>query len=310
MQPPTKRLCIVIINYKTPRLTLDCILSLREQVDAGKDCIVVVDNNSGGNDLALIRQGIENNGLESLVTLIPSPENKGFSAGNNIGIRAVEADFYLLANADTLFRPGAINALLQAAAEHPQAGLVSPRLEWPDEEPQVSCFRFHSPFSEIIGSAGTGIITLLLKRYDVPLPTVDRISWPEWTSFACVLIRREVFERIGLMDEGYFMYYEDVDFCRQARQAGFPVLNRPEAHVVHLRGQSSGVKELQQKKKRLPTYHYRSRSRYYRKFYGPAGPLYANLCWLSGRMVSKLRELLMGKARTVPEHQFFDIWTG
>lgn len=304
----TKRLCIVIINYKTFQLTLDCILSVCDQIDAAKDCIVVVDNDSGGKDLVMLKKGIENNLLSNLVTLIPSQENKGFSAGNNLGIQTTEAEFYLLANADTLFRTGAVAALLRAALEYPQAGIISPRLEWAGGEPQVSCFRFHSPFSELIESADTNIVTSLLKRYNIPIPIKEHVSWPEWTSFACVLIRCNVFERIGLLDEGYFMYYEDVDFCRRACKKGYQVLNVPAAHVVHFRGQSSGVKELQKKKKRLPAYHYRSRSRYYQKFYSRSGLLVSNFCWLAGRMVSKLREILMGKSRAVPEYQFFDIW--
>lgn len=303
-----KRLCVVIVNYKTWKLTLECILSIREQLDVDKDLIIVVDNNSGGHDVAKLRQVIEELRLSNLVNLLPSAENNGFSAGNNLGISAVDADLYILANADTIFRPGSIAELLQAAKKHPDAAIISPRLEWPNGEPQISCFRFHSPFSEIIGAAGTGIVTSLLKSFDIPLHTQDYNSWPEWTSFACVLIRNNVFSRIGLLDDGYFMYFEDVDFCRRARQQSLLVLNCPTARVVHLRGQSSGIKKLQKNKKRLPAYHYSSRSRYYRKFYGSAGLFLSNLCWLTGRVVSKSREVIMGKNRTVPEHQFVDIW--
>jgi len=303
-----KRLCVIIINYKTPGLTLDCIQTLRGQLDWNKDHIVVVDNNSGGDDIQELSACIAREGLAELVTFVASPDNNGFSAGNNLGINKVDAGFYLLANADTLFRPGAINSLLEAAGKYPRAGLISPRLEWPDGEPQISCFRFHSPVCEIIGSAGTGIITKIFKKYEVPLPLSNQPSRPEWTSFACVVVRKEVFDTIGLLDEGYFMYFEDVDFCRRAASAGFSIVNWPEAHVVHLRGQSSGLKKTQREKKRLPAYYYRSRARYYNKFYGKQGRLLANSSWLAGRSISFLRERLMGKSRTVPEHSFFDIW--
>ena len=303
-----KRLCVVIINYNTPKLTLDCIHTLQDQLDLKQDHIVVVDNNSGESDVGRITKGIEQNDLSDLVTFIVSPENNGFSSGNNIGVKTVNAKYYLLANADTLFRPMAISGLLLAAEKYPDAGIISPRLEWPDETPQISCFRFHTPFSEIINSASTEIITSLLKRYDVPLPTVEKATKPEWTSFACVLIRREVIDKVGLLDEGYFMYYEDVDFCRRVRQSGFEIVNWPFSHVVHLRGQSSGIKKLQKNKKRLPAYHYQSRARYYRKFYGLFGFWASNLCWIAGRSISLFLEILFSKSRCVAEFQHLDIW--
>ena len=304
----SKRLCVVIVNYRTASLVLDCIETLREQLDHDLDHIVVVDNNSGGEDVPTIKAGLGERGLSSLVTVVASPENGGFSAGNNIGVRAVMADGYLLANADTLFRDDAIGELLRVTEKYPRAGILSPRLEWPDGEPQISCFRFHSPFSELINVAATRGITRLLGGYDVPLATVADASMPEWTSFACVLIRREVFERIGYLDEGYFMYYEDVDFCRRAREAGYGIVNWPGSHVVHLRGQSSGMKKMQKERKRLPAYYYHSRARYFVKFYGLAGFLAANLCWLVGRSISLLKEILLGRDRGVPLYQFVDIW--
>jgi GT2 family glycosyltransferase len=301
-------LSVVIVNYKTPKLAIDCIHSLHNQLNSKYDKIIIVDNNSGNNDINFIRNTIEHDGLSDLITLISSPVNNGFSAGNNIGIKSVNSHFYLLTNADTLFLPDVISSLLSAAEKYPEAGIISPRLEWSDGVPQISCFRFHTPLSELICSAGTGVITRLLNNYDVPLQVLNDVTMPDWTSFACVLIRRDVFEKIGFLDEGYFMYYEDVDFCRRAKKAGFEVVNWPFAHVVHLRGQSSGIKKLHQKKMRLPPYHYQSRARYYTKFYGQLGFLMCNLCWLAGRSISLLREILFGKSRTVSEYQYLDIW--
>ena len=303
-----KKLCVVIVNYKTPQLTLDCIHSLQDQLDHKYDHIVIVDNNSGNDDIDTLKISMEQEGLSDLITLLASPENKGFSAGNNIGIKAVTARYYLLANADTLFRHNAISSLISAAEKFPKAAIISPRLEWPDGSPQISCFRFHSPLSEIIHSAGTGIVTRLLKKHEVPLQVENDVTMPDWTCFACVLIRQEVFQQVGFLDESYFMYYEDVDFCRRSKIAGFEVVNWPFAHVVHLQGQSSDVKKLHKDKKRLPSYHYQSRARYYTKFYGQLGFVMSNICWLAGRSISLMREILLGKSRTVPEYQHLDIW--
>lgn len=302
------RLAIVILNYRTPKLTIDCLTSLQREVEIGQDCVVVVDNASGDSSVEQIQQAIQDNHWSEWVQVLPSPVNGGFSAGNNLGMKAVSADAYLLLNSDTIVREGAIASLLEAMATHPQAGLISPRLEWPDATPQISCFRYRSPVSELIASAATGPITKLLKSYDVPIPVSDEPIEPEWTSFACVLVRRKVIDKIGLMDEGYFMYFDDIDYCRRARDAGWKILHWPEAHVVHLRGGSGSVKSDVATRKRPPTYLYESRSRYFAKFYGTLGLWMANLLWLLGRSISWNRELLGNKKPHTCEREALDIW--
>jgi GT2 family glycosyltransferase len=132
---------------------------------------------------------------------------------------------------------------------------------------------------------------------------------PEWTSFACVLIRREVFNRVGLLDEGYFMYFDDMDFCRRAWKAGIATLHWPAARVVHLRGGSSPVKQLAAERKRPPRYLYASRNRYYAKFYGRLGLWLANICWHTGRLISLAREIVRQKQAHTCKRQWLDIWT-
>lgn len=303
-----KRLCVVIVNYRTPQLVLDCIESLIDQLDDLNDCVVVVDNFSDDGSVNVISDAIEAKSWGKCVRLIEADGNRGFSAGNNIGIHSADADFYLLANSDTVFRAGALDELFVAAKENPGAGLIGPRLEWPDTEPQISCFRFHSPVYELISAAQTQAITSIFHRFDVPKPVSDHSSCCDWISFACVMVRREVFSSIGLLDEQYFMYYEDVDFCRRSRQAGFTIINWPGARVVHLRGQSSGVKKMESEARRLPAYYYRSRRRYYRTYYGGLGWVAANLLWTAGRAVSWVKELLLSRKRSVPAGKILDIW--
>jgi GT2 family glycosyltransferase len=199
--------------------------------------------------------------------------------------------------------------LIAAISSEHDVGLVSPRLEWPDGKPQESCFRYHRPISELINSAGTGFITRLLAEYEVPMRVSDERSFPEWTSFACVMIRREVLDQVGLMDDGIFMYFEDVEFCFRAREAGWKILHEPAARVVHLRGGSSPVKSLAGKRKRLPRYFYEARTRYFYKLYGGMGLLAANSWWTFGWTISLLRSL-SGKRYRSPncKAQWRDIW--
>lgn len=302
------KLAIVILNYKTPQLVIDCLQSLSSEVDAISHRVVVVDNDSQDGSVEKIRGAIATHHWSSWSEVIPSPINGGFSAGNNVGIKAIDAEAYLLLNSDTIVRPGAIAILLETMDKHPEAGLISPRLEWPDATPQISCFRYQSPFSEFIGSANTGIFTSLLHRFHVPLDVSDTPLTPEWTSFACVLVRKAVIDQVGLMDDGYFMYYEDVDYCRQARKSGWKILHNPAARVVHLRGGSGSVKTDMFKRKRPRPYLYASRSRYYSKYYGPFGLVLANGMWLLGRGISLLRELVGQKQPHTCEHTAQDIW--
>ncbi|MEM9215070.1 MAG: glycosyltransferase family 2 protein [Cyanobacteria bacterium P01_F01_bin.150] len=301
-------LAIVILNYKTPKLVIDCLHSLASEVDVVRHRVLVVDNASNDRSVDKIQDAIAANAWSAWSEVIASPVNGGFSAGNNIGIRAIDADAYLLLNSDTIVRPGAIATLLETMEHHPEAGLISPRLEWPDATPQISCFRYQSPFSEFLGSAKTGIFTSLLNRFHVPLDVSDFVISPEWTSFACVLIRKTVIDQVGLMDEGYFMYYDDIDYCRQARNAGWTVIHNPAARVVHLRGGSGSVKSEMATRKRPRPYLYASRSRYFSKYYGPLGLVLANIMWLLGRSISLLRELIGQKEPHICEHTAQDIW--
>ena len=298
---------VIIVNYKTPALCLDCLDSLWTGGDDNAE-ILVVDNASGDDSVEIINRSIADNN-RSNTRAIPSEVNAGFSAGNNIGIKQSTADFILLLNSDTIVRPGAIDILMQTLIDNPGMGMASPRLEWPNEQPQESCFRFHRPINELIRSACTGPITKLLKRYEVPVAVDEGISYPEWTSFACVMIRREVLDDIGLLDEEFFMYFEDVDFCQRARRAGWNIIHNPNARVVHLRGGSSPVKSQTAKKKRLPRYFYESRTRYYYKYFGRSGLLAANLFWHLGWLIGRLRKLLNSSYQpNICESQWRDIW--
>ncbi len=306
---PPLALLVVIINYKTPKMLTECLDTLLPELSPLYAKAVVIDNASNDGSVDYINDYRQSSPYADILDIVPSSENLGFSGGNNLGIKHAVAQHYLLLNSDTLIRPGAINTLMAASQESPNAGLISPRLEWEDATPQISCFRYRSPASELIGAACTGPITKLLGRYDVPIPVNDEVSYPEWTSFACVMIRREVIEQIGLMDEGYFLYFEDIDYSRRAKSAGWEIMNVPSAHVVHLRGGSSPVKENTKQRKRVPKYYYASRSRYFYKFYGRLGLFFANMTWYAGRTIAIIRELIERKPATSCEKEWLDIWT-
>lgn len=305
------KLSIVIVNYRTPQMTIDCLISLLPELEGISAKVIVVDNASNDDSCEKIQRWIDATDVCEQVILLASTDNKGFSGGNNFGIKHTEADYYLLLNSDTLVQKKAIITLLNVADINESAGLISPRLEWADGTPQESCFNFHSPLSELISSANTGFITRIFKQYKVPHPVSDEVKKYDWTSFACVLIKADVFKDLGFMDDGYFMYFEDVVFAYQAKQAGWDVMNVPSAHVVHLRGGSSPMKALAKQRKQLPYYYYESRTRYFYQVYGAFGLLFANINWTVGFGVSLFRTLVTTTFQTnVSKNQWRDIWIG
>ena len=303
------RLGIVVINYKTADLVCDCLRSFEGEIDKSQDRIVVVDNASGDGSIDAIRSFVDQNNWGEWCIIIDAECNGGFSYGNNVGINAIDAQYYWLTNSDTLCRPGCVERMLEALEKNPKSGLIAPRLEWPDATPQISCFRYPSPWSELIDAAATGPITKLLCRWDVPIAVEDVASEPQWVSFASVLIRKETLEDIGLMDEEYFMYYEDVDYCRRAKSANWQITYVPEARVVHLRGGSSPVKKLTAERKRRPAYYYHSRARYLAKFYGRSGLWVANTAWQFGYVIARCREIVGHKRPHTCRRQWLDNWT-
>jgi hypothetical protein len=301
---------IVLLNYRTPGLVIDCLDSLIAEARGTKSSVVVVDNCSGDDSAEKITAWIDLNQAADSVRLVIAPENGGFASGNNLGINEIDADFYLLLNSDTLLRGDAIANMLSAIGRNPEVGVISPRLEWPDSTPQESCFRFHSPASELISSSGTGLVLSVLSSSEVALRVSGSDTQPAWTSFACIMIRKSVFDQVGLLDDGYFMYYEDVEFCYRARQAGWVIANHPAARVVHLRGGSSPVKSNAVDRGRQPKYYYESRARYFYTVYGRLGLFAANILWTLGWLLAVLRSFVQSRfIAPACQSQWRDIWT-
>lgn len=312
---PPCELLVVIVCYHAAELTIDCLRTLAPEVAARPGVrVAICENGSGPACEARLREAIEREGWQEWVSLTAITPNRGFAGGNDMILRAALAGsapppLYLLLNSDTLVRPGALAELLEAAARHPEAGVIGPRLEWPDGEPQRSCFRDAGPLDELISAAASGPVSRLFGRDSVAQPVRDQPCEAQNVSFAAAVIRREVFERIGLLDEDYYLYFDDVDFCWRARQAGWKVLYWPAARVVHLIGRSNPMETLRAARKRRPGYFYESRARYFAKRGGRRYLWLANLMWWGGRVISRSREVLLRSPRSACEREWLDIWT-
>ncbi|HLO46997.1 MAG TPA: glycosyltransferase family 2 protein [Kamptonema sp.] len=299
-------LLVVIVNYRTANLTIDCLQSLASEIpNLPQTQVVVADNNSGDDSVAKIAAAIESKGWNEWVSFVPLERNGGYAFGNNALIEPAlrspnPPPYFLLLNPDTIVRPNALKILLDFMETNPEAGIAGSRLEDPDGTPQQSAFRFHSIASEIDYSLRLGVVSKLLEPWGAAPPVSQETCQTDWVAGASMIVRREVFETIGLLDEGYFMYYEEMDFCQQAKNSGWSCWYVPESRVVHLVGQSSGVTDTKIIAKRRPQYWFDSRRRYFVKNYGWLYAAIADICWVSGLLLFRLRRALQRKPDTDP----------
>ncbi|MEM1429769.1 MAG: glycosyltransferase family 2 protein [Pseudomonadota bacterium] len=303
------KLAVSILNYRTADLTRACLDSVMADIGGVDAEVIVVDNASGDGSAEAVEAWIAAH-PGAPVRLIRSAENGGFSAGHNQAIAASTAEYVLILNSDAEVRAGCLAALLDRADRQPRAASVSARLEGADEVPETSCFRDPTGLSELLRGAQIGALTRLLRRWEVPLGPAPDPARIQWTAFACALLRREALDALGPMDEGYFLYFEDVEFCRRARLAGWEVAHEPRARALHHMGGSTQVTAQGAAQRRRPAYYYAARSRFFAQAYGRWGLWVANLSWHAGRGLSRLR-LLAGKP--VPasaENEARDIWIG
>jgi N-acetylglucosaminyl-diphospho-decaprenol L-rhamnosyltransferase len=224
---------IIIVSYNCREALDGCLHSLATAPPRGPHRIVVVDNHSTDGTPAHVRAN------HPSVQLIDAGGNVGFAAANNMGIRATGGGLVLLLNPDTVVTPGALDRLRDALESVTRAGVAGPRIVDGGGRAELSFGHMLSPLSElrqkvlVVGSdRGVGWV----------LRAVDRMTRqpqrPDWVSGACLLIRRDVLEHAGLLDERFFMYTEDVDLCAAVRAQGRDILFVPEAEIVHLRGRS------------------------------------------------------------------------
>lgn len=299
------RLLIVIVNYRTADLTVDCLESLQGQVDPARDRVVAVDNQSGDGSHQVVSKAIADRGWSDWAVAAEAPGNDGFAAGNNFGIKfGQEAfggfDYTLLLNPDTVVLENGIGALLDFMENNPKVGIAGSRLENPDATPRRSAFRFASIASEFERGARFGPVTRLFKNKVVAPEVREEAHETGWLAGASMMVRQQVIDDIGLMDDEYFLYYEETDYCLLAHRAGWPCWYVPESRVIHLVGQSTGVTGEKRTLKPLPAYWFHSRRRYFRKNYGRVYATAADLAWLTGHLIYLTKSALTRKPRNDP----------
>ena len=262
----TPDVSIIILNWNTRDLLAQCIDTLGQHMGSLTHEIVVVDNASTDGSQAMLQSRYPH------VRLIQNDGNVGFAAGNNRGMRESTGRAILLLNTDAFVTEGALQAMLRLADAQPKAGLIGAHLRNADGSFQASFTPFPTLAREFLILSGLGRL-LLGKRFPSADPEVEKgPQVVDYVEGAALLVRREAFEQAGGLDEGFFMYAEEVDWCYSLRQAGWQVWYQPSARIIHLGGGSSKTRRTAREADL-----YRSRVRFFRKHYGlvPAAGLKA-----------------------------------
>lgn len=216
-------LSIIIVSFNARADLERCLESLHAAPPAASHDILVVDNGSSDGSADAARRWAN-------VRVIETGANLGFSRANNVGIRASRGELLLLLNSDTVVPASAIDRLMAELEGHPDVAVVGPRLVDAGGRAELSFGRMIGPLNELRQQwRARGRVDALTRRR----------QYPDWVSGACLLVRRADAEAVGLLDERYFMYAEDVDFCAAIRARGRRILFTPDVEVVHLRGRSA-----------------------------------------------------------------------
>jgi N-acetylglucosaminyl-diphospho-decaprenol L-rhamnosyltransferase len=306
---------IIVINYRTPALTLACIESLSKIAQTFCNAhLVIVDNGSGDDSLHQLRTAESLRIWSERASVVALEENIGYAAGNNAVIRlALNSDtatkFIWLLNSDTQARVHALDALIESMKLNSCIGIVGSRLENVDGTPQRSAFRFPSILGEWEATIRWGVMTRLCARWVVAPPAPLGAARTDWVPGASMLIRREVFERIGLLDEKFFMYFEDVDFCRRAQNANWETWYIPNSRVEHRVGASSNVTSDARVRQRMPRYWFDARGNYFLKHHTRFYFACANFVWLLGFGVWRVRQFIQRKPDVDPPCFWRDFFT-
>jgi hypothetical protein len=240
---------VVIVNWNVAELLRGCLASLLSAPDASlgvegwlqmgryRARVWVVDNASRDDSAAMLQRDFP------WVALIASPTNLGFTGGNNLALRRTEGRHALLLNPDTRVVGSAIPYMLDYMEAHPQVAVVGPRLRYGDGAPQSSRRRFPTLMTALMESTPLELLwpgNPWARAYRMADTPDDREQPVDWLVGACLMVRQSAIQQVGLLDEGFFMYSEELDWCRRMAAVGWGAVYLPQAEVIHYEGRSSG----------------------------------------------------------------------
>lgn len=266
-------LSVIVVSWNTAALLRDCLTSLQFAAPRHRLEVIVVDNGSTDDSASIVRHDFPQ------TRLIQNATNAGFARANNQGIDASRGRYVLLLNSDTFVPPHTFDELIDFMDGSPSVGLCGPRLTRPDGQTQAYGFGGDPTLRYLLRR---GVYRLILKRplHDWETREVQDV---DWVSGACVIARREAIGLAGKLDEGIFMYFEDIDWCLRTRRAGRRVVYNPHISIVHVGGQS-----LRQNPEARQAY-YQSLEYFYTKHYTVAARFLLRCCLIPYRLIVQFR---------------------
>ena len=258
--PDQVDLSIVIVNWNVCDLLRRCLHSIFSNLQSPiSSQVVVVDNGSSDGSVEMVRAEFPT------VHVIANTENRGFPAANNQGLAVAQGRYILLLNPDTEIVGDGLATLLAFADAHPDVGMVGPQLLYPDGSIQSSRRRFPTLATAFFESTWLQPYAprRLLERYELLDQSDTVVQDVDWLYGAALMARREAIEQVGPMDESFFMYSEELDWCRRFRETGWRVVYLPAAQIIHHEGKSS-----EQVVAARHIHFQTSKVRYFRKYHG------------------------------------------
>lgn len=255
------QLSIIVVNFETPEYTLQCIESIYKNRPSSSFEIILIDNGSNDDSLELIRNKTPE------VICIETGENLGFARANNLGINNARGRFILLLNSDTKILDNSLDRLLDYLVANPQMGVIAPRQLDATGKLQLSWGHFPTLITEVYRKLLHYRLSINdLKIRDYLEEKFAGSTEVDWVSGSCLMGRREAIEGSGLLDGTFFMYFEDIDFCRRIKDAGWQIHYNSDITIIHYGGVSAKKNLL-----RVLVEYRRSQIYFTRKYYGLQG---------------------------------------
>jgi GT2 family glycosyltransferase len=270
------KLSIIILNYNSGRMLVDCLDSIFADEIPYDYEVIVPDNATTDQSLGLAKEK-----WGDRIAILHNGDNKGFSWGNNRGVAVSRGDYICLLNPDTVIRPGTFRILAAFLDEHPEAGCIGPKVLNKDGSFQLSAKRsIPSPFDAISRALLLSRLfpmSTRFARYNMTYLAMDKTQQVDASTGCCMFFRREALEQVGLLDEGYFIYCEDVDWFLRAKNLGWQIWYVAEATIEHHHAYSRSFR----KRQAVKDFH-DSMIRFYRKHYATRYPNMFNVLIYAG----------------------------
>lgn len=299
-----KHIAVIIVNYKTGTLVAESLGRLAAARSGEVDLkVVVVDNQSPDDSVDVIRRAIDQLSGQTWIDLVAHGHNGGFAAGNNVGFRRVTAlnwpvDHYFLLNPDASIQADTLPELLGFMERLARPAVLGCVQINEAGAPRPSSFRFPSLASEFQRGASLGMVERIWPHSRVALPVPTQPEPADWVTGAAFLLPKPIVDQVGLMDEGFFLYYEEVAYMHQIRAAGHEIWCVPSAKITHIAGASTGIVTGRAKARRMPIYWYRSWRRYFMTIHGSRSMWACGLAWLAGHAIHRILSLVVSRRRT------------